>query len=318
MFYAVRHHTRFRYAKAIQENLMEVRMQPRTDESQQCLSFQLHLRPHARVAQYQDHLGNLIHQFDVPGLHSELAIRAEALVKVASKAELPVALSEEDWQRLDAMPMTQELWEMRAPSHFTTATPALNALAVELAVGRHADPLTTVRCLNHILNQTFAYATQVTQVDSPIDDAIRQRRGVCQDYAHVMLALLRNYLRIPCRYVSGYLFHRQDDRSAADASHAWVEVLLPALGWVGFDPTNDLIADERHIRVAIGRDYSDVPPTRGVFKGETASELSVSVYVRRADDRSVQDGGEFADQEPDVVVMSAMSLRSVAEQQQQQ
>ncbi|HMN30980.1 MAG TPA: transglutaminase family protein [Caldilineaceae bacterium] len=318
MFYAVRHQTRFRYTHPIQENLMEVRMQPRTDGSQHCLNFQLHLRPHARVAHYQDHLGNVIHQFDVPGLHNELLIRAEALVKVAPTPELPAALSEEDWQRIDDYPMSQELWEMRTPSRFTSATPALDELAAELEVGRTADPLTTLRRLNRLLNQTFAYTTQVTHVDSPIDDAIQQRRGVCQDYAHIMLALLRNHLRLPCRYVSGYLFHRQNDRSAVDASHAWVEVLLPSLGWLGFDPTNDLVAGERHIRVAIGRDYGDVPPTRGVFKGEAASELSVSVHVRKADDPTSHPIGDFADQQPGMGMLSTAPIRDLAEQQQQQ
>src|SRR5260370_971135 len=109
---------------------------------------------------------------------------------------------------------------------------------------------------------------------------LKERRGVCQDFAHIMTTLVRE-LRIACRYVSGYLFHRAEDqdRSAADATHAWVEALLPGLGWVGFDPTNNLVAGERHIRVAIGRDYGDVPPTRGVFKGEAKSELSVAVQV---------------------------------------
>src|SRR4030095_5760980 len=93
-------------------------------------------------------------------------------------------------------------------------------------------------------------------------------------------------MAFPCRYVSGYLFHRAEDhdRSAADATHAWVEARLPELGWIGFDPTNALVAGERHIRVAIGRDYSDVPPTRGVFKGEDNTELSVAVQVAPADE----------------------------------
>jgi transglutaminase-like putative cysteine protease len=105
-----------------------------------------------------------------------------------------------------------------------------------------------------------------------------------------MITLVRG-VHIPCRYVSGYLFHRAEDqdRSAADATHAWVEARLPELGWVGFDPTNNLIAAERHIRVAIGRDYSDVPPTRGVFKGVAKTELSVAVQVAPANEPLADD-----------------------------
>jgi Transglutaminase-like superfamily len=117
-------------------------------------------------------------------------------------------------------------------------------------------------------------------VDSPIDEAIESCQGVCQDFAHIMIALVRR-LKIPCRYVSGYLYRSawDHDRSVVDATHAWVEAFLPPLGWVGFDPTNCLLAGDRHIRTAIGRDYADVPPTRGIFRGQTPSELSVAVRV---------------------------------------
>ncbi len=142
-----------------------------------------------------------------------------------------------------------------------------------------------LRRLNTEIFERFAYSPQTTRVDSPIDDALGARTGVCQDFAHIMIALVRG-LGVPCRYVSGYLY-RQPDRSVRStdgATHAWVEALLPDVGWVGFDPTNNLQADEQHIRVAVGRDYADVPPTRGVFKGASAvvSELGVAVTVGTA------------------------------------
>jgi transglutaminase-like putative cysteine protease len=139
-----------------------------------------------------------------------------------------------------------------------------------------------LRELTTHIYEAFEYAPDTTKVDSSVDDALRARKGVCQDFTHIMLALVRP-LGIPCRYVSGYLFHQNGARSSEDASHAWVEALLPTLGWVGFDPTNNLIAGERHIRVAIGRDYADVPPTRGVFKGNAETELSVGVRVSLAE-----------------------------------
>ena len=121
-------------------------------------------------------------------------------------------------------------------------------------------------------------------MDSPIDEALQARSGVCQDFAHIMIALVRQ-LRIPCRYISGYLYHEDKchDRSPAGASHAWVEAYLGEAGWVEFDPTNNLMGCERHIRVAVGRDYADVPPTRGVHRGESESELTVRVKVSPVD-----------------------------------
>jgi transglutaminase-like putative cysteine protease len=123
----------------------------------------------------------------------------------------------------------------------------------------------------------------VTNADSPIDLALESGRGVCQDFTHIMLAICRSW-GLPARYVSGYLFtdRSEGDRSDPDATHAWAEVFLPSLRWVGFDPTNNVVAGERHIAVAVGRDYGDVPPSRGVYKGEQDSQLVVGVVVRKA------------------------------------
>ena len=117
-------------------------------------------------------------------------------------------------------------------------------------------------------------------MNSPIEASLTSRQGVCQDFAHIMIAMVRR-LRIPCRYVSGYLYHsdQNKDRSADGATHAWVEALLPGFGWVGFDPTNNLMAGSRHIRTAVGRDYADVPPTLGTMKGRAETELQVRVRV---------------------------------------
>jgi transglutaminase-like putative cysteine protease len=149
-----------------------------------------------------------------------------------------------------------------------------------LDVRRRDDPLVLLRQLNASLYHWFDYVPRATHVNSPIDEALESRKGVCQDFAHTMIALVR-HVGIPCRYVSGYLHHRAKDhvRSTESATHAWVDAFLPHLGWVGFDPTNDLLTNESHIRTALGRDYADVPPTRGVYRGSTASELQVAVQV---------------------------------------
>jgi transglutaminase-like putative cysteine protease len=198
---------------------------------------------------------------------------------------LPDGLGASAWDEVDKLSEGGDYWEMLAPSDFARPTELLQELARELDIRRRDDPLTVLRELNTAIYNVFDYEPQSTSVDSPIDDALAERKGVCQDYAHIMIALARE-LKIPCRYTSGYLFHRAEynDRSAQDATHAWVEALLPGLGWVGFDPTNNLIAGERHIRVAVGRDYADVPPTKGVFKGAAESELSVAVQVKPSDE----------------------------------
>lgn len=264
---------------------MEIRKQPRTEGTQRTLSFELLVSPKARVMQYRDYLGNTIHHFTVPGKHTQLQIIAEARVETGSAPTLPGSLFPAAWEELDSIVANGDYWEFLMPSDFAKPTPLLNELAAHLGVERRADPLTMLAELNTGIYQTVEYVPKSTKVDSPIDDALKARRGVCQDFAHVMIALVRQYLRIPCRYVSGYLFHgRFDrDRSVDGATHAWVEALLPGYGWIGLDPTNNLLIGERHIRTAIGRDYSDVPPTLGVFKGNAKSELFVAVQVTQSE-----------------------------------
>jgi transglutaminase-like putative cysteine protease len=285
MFLLVRHQTRFRYEFAVQESLMDVRKHPRNDGLQRVLSFDLLVRPKARLMQYRDHLGNLIHHFSVPGKHAQLQIIAEARVETMHPAAAPDRLEPSAWNEIDALVEATDYWEFLMPSDFARPAPYLNELAESLNIVRRDDPLTLLMDINSGIYRSFEYVPKSTGADSPIDLALRTRRGVCQDFAHIAIAMIRQYLRIPCRYVSGYLFHGRfdHDRSVDGATHAWLEALLPGLGWVGFDPTNDLVVGERHIRTAIGRDYADVPPTHGTFKGSARSELFVSVQVAQTE-----------------------------------
>jgi transglutaminase-like putative cysteine protease len=281
VFYSIRHLTKFAYKTPVSESIMETRMHPRSDQNQRCLTFHLSVSPRCRVFSYRDHLANHVHHFDIPGQHGQLVIVAEALVEVQPTMTLPAALDADAWEDLDRLVHEGDFWEMLLPSEFCTPTAELEALGDRMDVRRRDDPLSLLLKLNNELYHYFAYKPKSTKADSPIDEALIARAGVCQDFAHIMITLVRSRLNIPCRYVSGYLFHGGDaqDRSESSATHAWVEAFLPELGWVGFDPTNNLVCGERHIRTAIGRDYSDVPPTHGLFRGRTKSELTVAVRV---------------------------------------
>jgi transglutaminase-like putative cysteine protease len=281
MFYSIRHLTKFLYDNAVSESMMETRMHPRSDQQQRCLTFHLSVSPRCRVFSYRDHLANNVHHFDIPGQHRQLVIVAESLVEVQPAIEIPSFLAPDAWADLDAMVAQGDYWEFLFPSEFCAPTELLDALGKDLDVVRRDDPLMLMHELNGRLYDYFDYVPRSTKVDSPIDVALESRKGVCQDFAHIMITLVRTKLKMPCRYVSGYLAHRAHDadRSAASATHAWVEVLMPHFGWVGFDPTNRLVAGERHIRTAIGRDYADVPPTHGMFRGRAKSELTVAVRV---------------------------------------
>lgn len=300
-------------------------MHPRSEHTQRCFTFELTVNPKARLFSYTDHVGNTIYHFDMPQPHTELTIVADALVDVEEPAELPEKLSPNAWDELEELVRHDDYWDMLMPSHFTRTCEELEELTAkfDLKPRNGRDPLTLVRDLNQQLYEHFEYAKEITTVDSPIEDALRSRRGVCQDFAHIMIAMLRG-LRIPARYVSGYLFRDAEhkDRSAEGATHAWVEALLPGLGWVGFDPTNNLIAGVRHIRTAIGRDYADVPPTKGTLlgSGSAASDLKVRVRVTKADTLLPPEPGYPADER--AVTQANRNddgpLRIVIAQQQQQ
>ncbi len=293
MYYTVRHLTKFVYSNAVSESIMETRMHPRSDALQRCLNFQLSVSPRCRVFSYRDHLANHVHHFDIPGAHEQLVIVAESLVEMEETIPMPSFLAPDAWAELDADVQAGDFWEFLFPSEFTTPTPLLEELGDKLDVRRRDDPLMVLHDLNEKLYHYFDYVPKSTDADSLIDVALTQKTGVCQDFAHVMIALVRERLRMPCRYVSGYLYHGNSDkdRSINSATHAWVEAYLPQLGWVGFDPTNWLVAGDRHIRTALGRDYSDVPPTHGIFRGSANTDLTVAVRV------SPSEGNPLPDQE---------------------
>jgi transglutaminase-like putative cysteine protease len=281
MFYSIRHITRFRYSAPVHESVMELRMQPRSEGPQALRNFQISTNPRAQLYAYTDYLGNAVYHFNVLRAHEELRIDVQAVVEMTSASTAPEAADPLEWQRYNAYNLTDEHFDLMEPSKFARASHGLNdfAAAHDL-VEPKGDPLTALRRLSKTIHDGFEYEVGVTQVHSPIDLALAEKRGVCQDFAHIMIAIARGW-GIPARYVSGYLHHGRQgkDRSREDATHAWVEAYLPSLGWIGLDPTNNIDAGGRHIRVAVGRDYADVPPTRGTFKGHAESELAISVAV---------------------------------------
>ena len=283
--YAIAHVTRFMYAEPVSESVMEVRMRPATDDLQHCLQFSIDVQPRARTFAYQDFLGNWVHHFNVPRRHRELVVTTRAHVEVDDPAPLPDALAVESWDEVQAWTDAAAHWEFRQASQFARDSELLHAFM--RSVGAHersADPLTMVRRVTAAIFDQFEYAPNATRVDSPVDEAISARRGVCQDFSHIMIGVLRQ-AGLPARYVSGYIAPADSaaPTPTSIASHAWVEVCLPQLGWIGFDPTHNIATGGRHVRVAVGRDYADVPPTRGVFKGKSAGTLDVSVSITPAE-----------------------------------
>jgi transglutaminase-like putative cysteine protease len=285
MLLEVRHVTQYHYAEPVRESVMELWMQPQKGARQRLVSFELELDPAAQLFSYADPFGNAVYHFDVPQPHDRLNIIARSAVETQPASPLPDALDLGEWDRLKSDFVRGENFDFLTHHGFAVETEALKAFVAERGIDalRTRDPLSAVRDLSRIIYESFGYEAGVTKADSPIDLALEVGRGVCQDFAHIMIAICRSW-GVPARYVSGYLFtdRQAGDRSDPDATHAWVEVFLPSTRWIGLDPTNNVEAGERHIAAAVGRDYDDVPPSRGVYKGEAESQLAVGVSVRRA------------------------------------
>lgn len=285
MLLEVRHVTQYHYAEPVRESVMEVWMQPQKTPRQRLVSFDLDIDPAAQLFSYADPFGNAVYHFDVPQPHERLRIVANAAVETQAPPTPPDSLDHGEWDRLRSDFVRGENFDFLTLGGFAAETDALRNYVAEHRLDdlRRRDPLNAVRALSEAIYTSFDYEPGVTHADSPIDLALGAGRGVCQDFAHIMIAICRSW-GVPARYVSGYLFtdRQAGDRSDPDATHAWVEVFLPSLRWVGFDPTNNVMAGERHIAAAVGRDYNDVPPSRGVYKGDAESQLAVGVSVRRA------------------------------------
>jgi transglutaminase-like putative cysteine protease len=321
MFYAIRHFTRYRYSHLVWQSMMEVRMHPRSEGNQRCFVFQLSVNPRARIFGYTDSYGNLVHHFDLPARHGQLTIVSDALVNIDAQPSIPETMAYEAWQQLEDLVEKNDYWDMLMPSHFARSSPELEELAKEIGASERngRSPLAFLTDISSGIYTSFSYVKKSTAVNSPIEDALRVRQGVCQDFAHIMIALARN-ARIPCRYVSGYLYHssENDHPSADGATHAWVEALLPEIGWVGFDPTTNRLVGERHIRTAIGRDYADVPPTMGVMKGKAETQLQVRVRVTPSKAVLPPDEEFAADEEWSQFLDETQQAQLIEAQQQQQ
>jgi transglutaminase-like putative cysteine protease len=320
MFYAIRHFTRYRYSRQVWQSMMEVRMHPRSEGSQRCFVFQLSVNPKARIFGYTDSYGNLVHHFDLPSRHGQLTIISDALVNIEHMPSVPDVMAYEGWQELEELVEKNDYWDMLMPSRFARSSPELEAVAREMGASERngRSPLQFLQDINSSINRTFSYVKKSTAVNSPIEDALMSRQGVCQDFAHIMIALVRN-ARIPCRYVSGYFYHSSgsEDSPGDGATHAWVEALLPGLGWIGFDPTINKLVGEKHIRTAIGRDYADVPPTMGVMKGKADTQLQVRVRVTPSQAVLPPDE-EFASDEEWSQFLDETQQSALVEAQQQQ
>jgi transglutaminase-like putative cysteine protease len=275
----VTHVTTFRYTAPVRDSVNEVRLKPRTDGSQVCLDFRLATTPASEPRGYTDYFDNVVHVFDIQEPHTVLEITARSRVVTHAPARPPGLDTLPDAYAAVTPEEAGELTEYLQPTPRTRWDAAIHAFAFGLRDGRAGESLgRLVWRLAHELYQRFEYVPGATDVGTIAAEAFAARRGVCQDYTHVALAAARS-LGIPARYVSGYFHQGAGGEVGEQASHAWLELWFPRSGWIGVDPANDRVVNDRYVRVAYGRDYADVTPIKGSYRGSGASSLDVDVTV---------------------------------------
>ncbi|MGN6725500.1 MAG: transglutaminase family protein [Tepidisphaeraceae bacterium] len=276
MLLKLTHSTELTYDATIVESVVEVRMFPRQEAQQHRLSFELKLAPYSTVNSYFDWLGNTVHTFTVNGLHDSIKIISTSVVETEQLTFMPETLP-------DTWPLKEvgdyKLWDYLQFNGPVVESPALTELAKEL----YARPGIRIGELGQrmirLINTRFEYQKGVTTSASPVTEVLEHRKGVCQDFTHLMIALARS-MKIPARYVSGMLHPDSSDIDrfrGYTQTHAWCELYFPSTGWVGFDPTNSCIAGENYVKVAVGRDYADVPPNKGLYRGQANETINVTV-----------------------------------------
>jgi transglutaminase-like putative cysteine protease len=274
MLLKITHQTDLRYSDLISESIMELRMVPRQEQDQHRLSFDLAIGPATTVNSYFDWVGNNVHSFTVNAFHQQIRIIATSVVETDRPRKEPERFR-------DKWPLAPDAFAYSIYDylHFggpVVDSPELRELARLIAPQEGTSLGELALRMLHLIDDKFTYKKGMTNAASPITDVLRTGYGVCQDFTHLMIGLARAF-KIPARYVSGFIHPDGERLRGYSQTHAWCELLFPSAGWVGFDPANRCVVGGNFVKVGIGRDFRDVPPNRGVYRGKATETIDVQV-----------------------------------------
>ncbi|MFI5129782.1 MAG: transglutaminase domain-containing protein [Chitinophagales bacterium] len=309
----IHHVTKYEYDRPVKESVNEIRIYPYASNDQEVLFHQLNVTDNPDVLQINDYWGNRAGMFNLMPAHKSMVIESKLIVRTLGKAEKPNNKGGFDALRNDVsnnlalleLSFLQEI-EIREE---------IKQLANEIHDPRNSIMETVDRCSQYIF-ANFQYIKGITTIETTVAEILGHRSGVCQDFAHVMLEILRNF-QIPSRYVSGYICPNKNGMRGEGATHAWVEAWIPGTGWTGIDPTNNVWVTNHHVRLAVGRNFKDCSPIKGTFKGLARQSLSVFVSVGYEDGNTFEDLTNVKLQTQEGVNDLPEILESFAGQQQQ-
>ncbi len=277
----LRHLTRFEYLGSVQDSVNDARLCPLTDQLQKCESYTLRIDPQVPVHTHHDFYLNRVDHFEIHHPHERLEVEAHSVVTTRPDPRGPVDRPFPP-ERLNDPDVDENYFDFVEESHFVTKEAEAWREAIDVLPHGVTDLWGDAVKLGRHIFSAFTYLPEVSHAGTRVAEVLKTRRGVCQDFAHVMLSLCRTQ-GIAARYVSGYFFNEARQPGEVEASHAWVEIFLPGYGWKGYDPTHDRESDTRYVKLAVGRDYADIRPLNGLYRGKGSRKLTVEVQVKRND-----------------------------------
>ena len=314
----IKHITRYTYASTVIDCTNQIMLYPINDALQTVKKHELKITNNPAIELFTDYFGNQVGMFSIIAPHNSLLIESDCIVSIH-----PVVLPEDtqdanqQWMELDQIKEVYPYLDFLHHEQFN----AVNELTKISAnfVNKNESPFISAQKLSEYIFDQFEYKKGVTSIETKIDEILELRAGVCQDFAHLLLVLL-HMNGIPARYVSGYICPKNHELRGEGATHAWVEAFIPSYGWIGLDPTNNCIASDRHVRLAIGRNFTDCTPVKGTYKGSSEHTLEVSVviengHIKTQEEKDATPSYSYTTKNPG---MSSNSYRHYLEMQQQQ
>lgn len=283
--YHINHITRYTYASPVIDSANQVMLFPLSDLLQEVKKHELLITQHPSVEVFTDYFGNQVGIFSLIKPHASLTIQSRMHV-ITREVSLPEdeAPAGSQWENLSLIRDQFPYMDFLLQESFDVL-PEVDALVKKLCP-ENSTPFMAAKDMSAFVYTNFAYQKGITSVETGVDDIWKLKAGVCQDFAHILLVMLR-IAGIPARYVSGYICPKNHELRGEGATHAWVEAYIPFYGWLGLDPTNNCIVSDRHVRLAVGRSFSDCTPMKGTYKGSSEHNLEVSVVIDNGEVRTI-------------------------------
>ncbi|HKO76316.1 MAG TPA: transglutaminase family protein [Flavobacterium sp.] len=306
------HITKYQYNWPIKESINEVRLFPNHFDNQDVLDYQLLITHDPKVEYYQDYYGNRVANFNNLEAHEEMIIESRMTVRVNHSLKIPKIDNTTVDDLLKQKSENITLLRLSYPESIQKQNEIEAILATIDVINKPV--ITIAQLCNQYIFDNFIYTKGITNIETTIDEILELKKGVCQDFAHVLLQLLRT-VGIPSRYVSGYICPNESGLRGEGATHAWVEIYTPTQGWLGLDPTNNIWTMDNHVKLAVGRNFYDCTPIKGTFKGLARQTLSVCVSIGYEDGRHYE---EINDVQLEEIPQEINEQINYIEQQQQQ